>query len=178
MLMQSWMLHQPFDVEARKCRKHRNCMECIGSLLFKPWLYISSDSNGVDSYLNSLEVKEFFSLHTSNFSRIVSTNLSESLSASPDRCGISRCWLNSLIRAQVCRRPVTMKRTQCHNLHVDCKNVHLCCCPKHFIAPGFHDNKAAGDNTEKKHSQHWGGPCFLQLKHKVQCPLTTFCTVP
>lgn len=60
MLMQSWMLHQPFDVEARKCRKHRNCMECIGSLLFKPWLYISSDSNGVDSYLNSLEVKEFF----------------------------------------------------------------------------------------------------------------------
>ncbi len=65
----------------------------------------------------------------------------------PHRCGISRCWLNSMIIAQVCLRLATIKGhskmcsfiTQHNatdvasfegacNWHADCRNVHQSCC--------------------------------------------------
>ncbi len=66
----------------------------------------------------------------------------------PHRCGISRCWLDSMIIAQVCFRLATIKGhskmcsfiTQHNatdvasiegacNWHADCRNVHQICCP-------------------------------------------------
>ncbi len=66
----------------------------------------------------------------------------------PHRCGISRCWLDSMIIAQVCLRLATIKGhskmcsfiTQhnatdvasfegAYNWHADCRNVHQSCCP-------------------------------------------------
>ncbi len=66
----------------------------------------------------------------------------------PHRWGISRCWLDSMIIAQVCLRLATIKGhskmcsfTTQHNatdvasferacnLNADCRNVHQSCCP-------------------------------------------------
>ncbi len=66
----------------------------------------------------------------------------------PHRCGISICWLDSMIIAQVCLRLATIKGhskmcsfiTQHNatdvasfegacNWHADCRNVHQSCCP-------------------------------------------------
>ncbi len=66
----------------------------------------------------------------------------------PHRCGISRCWLDTMIIAQVCLRLATIKghSKMCSfisqhnatdvssfegafNWHADCRNVHQSCCP-------------------------------------------------
>ncbi len=88
-----------------------------------------------------------------SFSKSVSICVSEHFSFKeiihpPHRCGISRCWLDSMIIAQVCLRLATKKGhskmcsfiTQHNatdvasfegvfNWHVDCRNVHQSCCP-------------------------------------------------
>ena len=64
----------------------------------------------------------------------------------PDRCGISRSWLNSVIITQVHLVPRTIKchyvqfchTTQCHrcqvewvcDCHADCRHVHQSCCQR------------------------------------------------
>ncbi len=97
--------------------------------------------------------KTFLCTQKACFSQILFTNLSKSVLVNeiihpPHRCGISRCWLDSMIIAQVCLRLATIKDrskmcsfiTQHNatdvasfvgacNWHADCRNVHQSCWP-------------------------------------------------
>ncbi len=64
------------------------------------------------------ELKDLLCTQKAYFSQIMFTNLSKSVLVSfsfaeiihpPHRCGISRCWLDSMIIGQVCLRLATIK---------------------------------------------------------------------
>ncbi len=141
-------------------------------LLFAPIVYPQKEwhSSRLTILNKVLNAKLFFPTHFSwaelkdlrlilwtekaNFSQILFTNMSKSVLLStssfveiiypPHRCGISRCWLNSMIIAQVCLRLATIKghSKMCSfitkhndtrfegacNWHADCRNVHQNCC--------------------------------------------------
>ncbi len=95
--------------------------------------------------------KTFSKYTKAYFSQILFTNLSKYVLVNeiihpPHRCGISRCWLDSVIFAQVCLRLATIKdhSNMCSfitqhnatdvtsfegawNCHADCRNVHQSC---------------------------------------------------
>ncbi len=98
------------------------------------------------SWAELKDLRLFLCTQKDYFSQILFTNLSKSvlMSTSP----LSRCWLDSIIIAQVCLRLDTIKKhsTMCSfitqhnatdvasfegtcNWHADCRNVHQSCCP-------------------------------------------------
>ncbi len=66
------------------------------------------------SWAELKDLRLFLCTQNAYFSQILFTNLSKSVLVNeiihpPHRCGISRCWLDSMIIAQVCLRLATIK---------------------------------------------------------------------